>query len=287
MRRIREVFKDAKASDIVKKGKCIIVQIDDKKYVIKEKNDNIYSTYEYLSSRGFKNYPNIVIKNDLYNVYEYIDEISSPLEQKAYDLINIISMLHSKTTYYKQMDIDEYKTIYENISNIIEDRIIFYNNLINRIEIKLFLSPSEYLIERNISKILGALEYSKKNINNWYDLVKTKGKKRVVTLYNNIDLDHVIRNKDVYLVSWDKSKEDIPIYDLYNFYLKYSNILDFKDILKHYEDRYKLLEEEKMLFNILISIPKEIEFNNSEIINCKNLKKIIDSIYRSEVIVSE
>lgn len=287
MRRIREVFKDAKASDIEKKGKCIIVQIDDKKYVIKEKNDNIYSTYEYLSSRGFKNYPNIVIKNDLYNVYEYIDEISSPLEQKAYDLINIISMLHSKTTYYKQMDIDEYKTIYENISNIIEDRIIFYNNLINRIEIKLFLSPSEYLIERNISKILGALEYSKKNINNWYDLVKTKGKKRVVTLYNNIDLDHVIRNKDVYLVSWDKSKEDIPIYDLYNFYLKYSNILDFKDILKHYEDRYKLLEEEKMLFNILISIPKEIEFNNSEIINCKNLKKIIDSIYRSEVIVSE
>lgn len=287
MKRIKEIFLHSKPSEVIKKGKSLIVKIDDKKYVIKEKSNNISSIYEYLSSRGFNNYPKIVIKNKLYNVYEYIEDSFSSIEQKAYDLINIISTLHNKTSYYKEMDIDEYKTMYESIVKIIEDRTLFYNNLINIIEVKLFASPSEYLIERNISKIIGSLEYSKKKINNWYELVKNKGKKRVVTLYNNIDLDHVIRNNDIYLINWDNSKEDIPIYDLYNFYLKYSNILDFKDILRQYENRFKLLEEEKMLFNILISIPKEIEFNNIEIINCKNIKKIIDSIYRSEVIVSE
>ena len=66
-----------------------------------------------------------------------------------------------------------------------------------------------------ISKIFGSLEYAKREINEWYDLVKTKGKKRVVTLYNNIDLNHIIRNKELYLLSWDKAKTGIPIYDLY------------------------------------------------------------------------
>ena len=202
-------------------------------------------------------------------------------------MMSMLSLLHNKTTYYKEMDIDEYKEIFESINYKIDSRLNYYNNLINMIETNMFISPSHYLVARNISKILGALNYSKRSINEWYDLVKTRGKKRVVTLYNNIDLNHIIRNKDIYLISWDKSKVGIPIYDLYNFYLKYSNILDFKDLLKHYEERYQLLEEEKILFNILISIPEELEFKKCEIDNCKEVKKMIDSLYRIEVIVSE
>jgi len=90
-----------------------------------------------------------------------------------------------------------------------------------------------------------------------------------------------------FLLGFEKTKIDIPIYDLYNFYIKYSSMFDFRNLLKHYEDRYPLLEEEKKLFNILISIPNEIEFSDIEIENCKNTKKIIDYIYRSEVLVSE
>lgn len=289
MRRIKELFKDKKdIKDVIKKGNCVIATIDNKRYVIKNKcNNEICNLYEYLSSRNFEYFPKIINNNDKYNVYEYIEEIENPIEQKAYDMMYMLSLLHNKTTYYKEMDIDEYKEIFENISYIIDSRINYYNNLINIIESNIFISPSHYLIARNISKIFGALEYSKRNISEWYDLVKTKGKKRVVTLYNNIDLNHIIRNKEVYLISWDKSKVGTPIDDLYNFYAKYSNILDFRDLLKYYENRYPLLEEEKMLFNILISIPSEIEFTNKEIDNCKNMKKIIDSLYRSEVIISE
>ena len=89
------------------------------------------------------------------------------------------------------------------------------------------------------------------------------------------------------MLSWDKSKTGIPIYDIYNFYFKYSKVLDFKDLLKHYEARYPLLEEEKKLFNILISIPDEIDFKSNEMDNCKNVKKIIDYIYKSEILVFE
>lgn len=289
MRVIRELFGDeCNIKDVKKKGKCLITTIEDKKYVIKNKgNDEINHMYEYLESRNFEYFPKILFSNDKYNVYEHIEEINNPLEQKAYDMMNIISLLHNKTTYYKDMDIDEYKEIFENISYKINDRINYFNNLINIIETKMFMSPSDYLIARNISKIFGSLEYAKREINEWYDLVKTKGKKRVVTLYNNIDLNHIIRNKELYLLSWDKAKTGIPIYDLYNFYKKYSYIINFNDLLKYYEDRYTLLEEEKKLFCILVSIPDEINFVNNELENCKNTKKVIDYIYRSEVLVSE
>lgn len=289
MKVIDEVFgEDCLVKDVRKKGKCLIATINDKKYAIKDKsNGNIRNIYEYLSSRNFDYYPRLIVDNDKYDIYEYIEEVDNPIEQKAYDMIDLISLLHNKTTYYKEMDIDEYKEIYESVSYKINSRMNYYNNLINMIEREMFMSPSHYLVARNISKIFGSLEYSRKNINEWYDLVKTKGKKRLVTLYNNIDLNHVIRNKDLYLLSWDKSKTGIPIYDIYNFYFKYSKVLDFKDLLKHYEDRYPLLEEEKKLFNILISIPDEIDFKSSEMDNCKNVKKIIDYIYKSEVLVFE
>lgn len=289
MKIIDEVFgENCLVKDVRKKGKCLIANINDKKYAIKDKsNDNIKSIYEYLSSRNFDYFPKLIVDNDKYDIYEYIEEVDNPIEQKAYDMIDLISLLHNKTTYYKEMDIDEYKEIYESVSYKINSRMNYYNNLMNMIEREMFMSPSHYLIARNISKIFGSLDYSKKNINEWYDLVKTKGKKRLVTLYNNIDLNHVIRNKDLYLLSWDKSKTGIPIYDIYNFYFKYYKVLDFKDLLKHYEARYPLLEEEKKLFNILISIPDEIDFKSNEMDNCKNAKKIIDYIYKSEVLVFE
>lgn len=289
MKIIDEVFgENCLVKDVRKKGKCLIANINDKKYAIKDKsNDNIKSIYEYLSSRNFDYFPKLIVDNDKYDIYEYIEEVDNPIEQKAYDMIDLISLLHNKTTYYKEMDIDEYKEIYESVSYKINSRMNYYNNLMNMIEREMFMSPSHYLIARNISKIFGSLDYSKKNINEWYDLVKTKGKKRLVTLYNNTDLNHVIRNKDLYLLSWDKSKTGIPIYDIYNFYFKYYKVLDFKDLLKHYENRYPLLEEEKKLFNILISIPDEIDFKSNEMDNCKNVKKIIDYIYKSEVLVFE
>ena len=209
MRIIDDIFGECKVTNVKKKGKCLIATIDDKKYVIKNRcNDRICDVYDYLESRNFNYFPKIIKSSNEYNVYEYIEQVENPIEQKAYDLINILSLLHNKTTYYKEMDIDEYKEIFENLNYKINSRINYYNNLINIIETNMFMSPSEYLIARNISKILGALEYSKRNINMWYDLVKTKGKKRVVTLYNNIDLDHIIRNKEIYLLSWDKTKQE-------------------------------------------------------------------------------
>lgn len=286
MKRIKEIFNECYINKVTKKGKCLIADIDNKKLVIKEKNNhNIKETYDYLSSRSFDYYPKIIIDNDKYNVYEYIKETNTPIEQKAIDMMTLLSLLHNKTTFYKEMDINEYKEIFENISEKIEYTKNYYNNLMNVIETHVFMSPSEYLIARNISKIIGALNYSKKSIEEWYDAVKTIAKKRVVLLYNNIDINHVIRDKDLYLINWENSTHGIPIYDLYNFYMKYALYFDFEDLFNYYESKYPLLDEEKKLFYVLISIPEIIKFTNDEINNCRNSKNMIDLIYKTEVLI--
>lgn len=279
--------KNALVSKVDKKGKCTIVTIDDNKYVIKKGENNIIKLYDYLESRGFKNFAKILFSKDEYNVFEYLNDTANPLEQKAYDMFTLLSLLHKKTSYYKPIDIDEYKSIYESLMNEIDYKIKYYNNLIYIIEMHMFWSPSEYLIARNISKIIGALNFSKSNLDKWYDIVKTKSNKRVVTIYNNMDLNHLIRNKNLYLLSFDKSRRDSPIYDLYNFYNKYFNLFDFVELLNHYEDEYKLSNDEKLLFSTLISIPDLYVKSDKEIVNCKKVKRMIDYLYKSEVVISK
>ena len=119
MKRLKEIFGECSCSNLIKKGKCLIATVNGNSVAIKEKNNhNIKETYDYLSSRGFDYYPKLILNNNKYNVYEYIREVSSPLEQKAIDMMMLLSMLHNKTTFYKEMDINEYKEILlQNVRN--------------------------------------------------------------------------------------------------------------------------------------------------------------------------
>ena len=144
------------------------------------------------------------------------------------------------------------------------------------------MSPYEYLIARNISKIFECINYCKYSIDSWYELVKDKKRKRVVTLHNNLKLDNLIKNKDSYLISWDKSKIDLPIYDFVNFYNNYALEFDFNDLLKEYERIFPLLEEEKKLMFVLISLPNKIEYSDNEYEMVKIIRKQLDKIYKTE-----
>ena len=49
-----------------------------------------------------------------------------------------------------------------------------------------YMSPSNYLISRNISFIYSAINYAKASIDYWYKLVENKRKVRVVINHNNL-----------------------------------------------------------------------------------------------------
>lgn len=270
------------------KGKATIIYTDNGRFVIKEKNRNSDTQiYKYLESRNFSYYPKIISDNDDdYNIIEYIEQVPMPDEQKIFDLIDLVALLHNKTTHFKEIDEDDYKKIYEDITNNISYLYSYYNDLITIIETKVFMSPSEYLLARNITKIFNAIDYCKETTESWYESVKDKRKQRLVVLHNNLDLSHFIRNNSSFLINWDKAKIGIPIFDLYKLYKKCGLDYDFYEILKRYENSYKLLDEERILFFILIALPDKVELDDNEFKKCQNISAIVDSIYKTEKVIS-
>jgi len=263
------------------------VKIINNEYVIKKRQGNILDTYNYLLSRSFDYFPELIKDNGKEIYYKYISDINEPNEQKIIDLMNLLSLLHSKTTIYKEIDLDTYKLIYENINTQIIDLYNYYNNLMDHIDTVVYMSPVDYLVARNITNIYNMLEYAKTNINKWYKLIENKRKVRVVTIHNNASLEHYVKNDKSYLISWDNSTVDMPIYDIINVYKKHYLDFDFGSILKVYFNKYPFTSEEITLFLTIIAIPDKIRYYDSQYQMVIVVRRMLDYIYKTMNLIIE
>ena len=281
-----KLFKDhgLTIKSIRKKGNSYIINTNNGMFAVKEKSIDLDSKFNYLLSRGFNYFPeHFTIDN--YEVFKYIEDSNISFEEKLMELITLTSLLHSKTTRYKESDIDDYKEIYENLKSKIEDLNNYYINLNNEIDNDIYMSPSRYLLVLNISKIYSALAFCNRELDNFYEIVKNKDKKRVVFTHNNLNTDHLLYSDKPYLISFNKSKIDLPIYDLIDLYKKYYKDIDFSILLNTYQKKYPLSSDELMLFFIIISIPDKIEFKDNEFLNIKSIKKVLESLSKSDKII--
>lgn len=266
----------------IKSGARII----DNKIVIKNKvNDSIDRTYDYLKSRAFDYFPSLLESSDGYEVYPYIEDIYEPREQKAMDMMHLLSLLHSKTTFYREVDIDKNKEIYENIINNINYLNDYYNELISLIEKEVYMSPSSYLIARNINIIFSSIYYVRDNIEKWYKKIENNKNERVSYIHNNINLDHYIKRDKPYLISWNKSRIDNPIYDLLSFYKNHYLEFDFDDLFHYYESNYPLKEDERLLLFTYMAIPPVMDKSGSEYDMCIKINKTIDYLYKTSNLI--
>lgn len=279
MKEINTLIRDYSPYAYKKFGNAYVVNTKLKKIVIKKRQKN--DIYKYLNSRSFRYYPEILKQDNTYLISEFIEDVEMPLEQKILDMVDLVSLLHYKTTYYKEVDQDDYKKIYEDISNNIEHLRGYYDDFITIIESKQYLSPGELALAINISLVFSSLEYARYELNAWLNIIEKKEKQRFVVLHNNLRLEHFIKNDKPYLISWDKAKIDLPIFDLYKLYKRYSLNYDFESILKKYEKNYPLLKEEKKLLFVLISLPDKIELNMTEYQNSINVNNMIESLYKA------
>ena len=261
-------------------------KIIDNKIVIKDKkNNNLDKTYRYLKSRSFDYFPEPIHLDDRYEAYPFIEDTDEPIEQKAIDLTHLISLLHNKKTFYREVDIDKNKEIYEDILGRLEYLNNYYTDIITLIEKEVYMSPSSYLIARNINIIFESIYFAKNTIEDWYKKIENNKNERVVNIHNNINLDHYIKNDKPYLISWNRSKIDNPIYDLLSFYQNHYLELDFDDLFHYYENNYPLKEEERLLLFTYMAIPPKIEIENNEYKMCIKINKIIDYLYKTSNLI--
>ena len=281
MNNIRDIVGNINKFTIKRDAKII-----DNKIVIKDReNKNIDKTYRYLKSRSFDYFPEPIEINSNNEIYPYIEDSDEPLEQKAIDLTHLISLLHNKTTFYREIDIDKNKEIYEDVLSKLEYLNNYYTDLITLIEKEVYMSPSSYLIARNINIIFESIYFSKDKIEEWYKKIENNKNERVVNIHNNINLDHYRKSDKPYLISWNKSRIDSPIYDLLSFYQNHYLDLDFDDLFHYYESSYPLKEEERLLLFTYMAIPPKIEIENSEYKMCIKINKIIDYLYKTRNLI--
>lgn len=267
------------------RGNCTILETTSGNFVIKKrpKEKDLVSIFNYLKSRNFDYFPNIYsdTRDNTY-VYEYIEDNELINPQKSEDLINLVGLLHTKTSFNKEVSEEVYKEIYEDIKNNILYLKDYYKKYYELFLHDIYMSPSRYNFVRNYSKIMSALNFSESELDNWYTLVQNKKKERVSLIHNNLSLDHYIRNDKDYLISWDKAKFDTPILDLVKLYQNDFWDLEFDTLFKKYLNVASLSESEQKLFFIIISLVPEIKFEGTEFECTKNMRKKLDYIYKTE-----
>ena len=269
------------------KGKSKIFNCSCGNYVIKEKcNKDIKELYKYLSSRSFEYYPKLIEDNrsDV-NVFEYIEDTSIDDEQKLIDLVNTISLLHNKTSYYKEVTNDKIKSIYEELLGRVSYMEEYFNKLIFDIEDNVFISPSGNLLLNNSTKIFESLSFLKNEIEEWYKISIDTNKSRVSIIHNNLELEHFIKNKDDYLISWDNYKRDTPILDIVKLYKSVYLNMNFSEALNIYLENFTLTESEKKLLFIMLVLPDEINLSDNELKNVSTVRKYLDYIYKTEDLI--
>ena len=153
------------------KGNSTIIESTSGNFVIKPKTKDLKELFDYLNSRSFHNFPKLVdsSRSDTY-VFEYLNDISMPQEQRIQDLITLVAKLHNKTSFYKEVSEDKYKSIYEDIKNNILYLKEYYNNLFDISYNDIYLSPSMYLFMRNYTKIKDCLLFCESNGDNLTNL---------------------------------------------------------------------------------------------------------------------
>lgn len=267
------------------KNNVRIITTEKDNYILKNKEKDLEEFFSYLKSRNFLNYPKIINKKQNKYIYEYIENINMPYEQKTNDIIKLMSSLHSKTTFFKSVRKDKYDEIYELLKEKISYIDSYYIDLITEIEKEIYPSPSHYLISRNYSKIYSAINFCKQELEKWYEITQDFNKQRVSVVHNNITPEHYIKNDKGYFISWDNYIIDTPVLDLYKFFNNIE-LNNFTLLLDMHEEDYKLNEDERKLLFILLSIPKKFIFEIDEFANTSKVKEFVDYLFKTNDLIT-
>ena len=104
------------------KGKTTILETTSGDFIIKPKNKDINELYNYLTNRGFMNFPKIIdASRDEVNVFEYVEDTKLPKEQKCEDLIELIRYNPTRMHLLTDRNFNQLKT--QGIRNIWYDAL--------------------------------------------------------------------------------------------------------------------------------------------------------------------
>lgn len=265
-----------------------VLETDEETYTLRTRKRANKDLFSYLKGKNFEHYlPLENSPDDPYELYRFVREPDMNFSDKAIDLVYTMAMLHIKTTTYELVNLDEIKNIYEETNATLSHLQSYYLELQNNIESKIYMSPAEYLLMRNISKVYGAINFSRYTLEKWYKEKENQKKERQVLLHNNITLDHYIKAELTYFINWDQAKRGPVIYDFLNFYKNEYLNLEMESLFNIYQSKYQYTTDEKLLFFALLAVPIKINLKSTNYLNTLEVRNLVMYLEKTNNFISK
>lgn len=213
----------------------------------------------------------------------YVDNSQGVLkEMKIKFYFETLAYIHLNSFYYTKINQDYFERLKNDILSIIQERELYYEQMIKNYENIVYRSPSQWMLVMNYYRIYDSLCQSRQYLSQYLNITKDYKQIRVCLNYKHFDYNHISLKQECFL-SIDNVCIDLPIYDLFDMYQRIPDILfDLDCFSQYYFKKVKLNDDEKTLLCCLMNIVPVIYYGQDEIENIIKLSRLLyylDSIH--------
>ena len=249
-----------------------LLSFADKNVILKKVNKKTKNIYDFLASQQVENvlYPlkQYVFENEIFFVYNYINNYEYPTEKKIIDLIDAVFKLHEKTGFTVRLNDINFKYFYRTYKGL--DRIFqTLEMMVRECEVKKDKTDFEWIVLSKYFIFLDAKKIMYQTQRKIHKYLDNHGSAIYALNHGNLNLSHYIQKK---LISFDNGYIGIFVSDYAKLYVALDDCPGewFKEIeekLNSYtNDFYKLYFKFLVLYIYMINL-KFSSFNDHTVLN--------------------
>ena len=188
-------------------------------------------------------------------------------EMKIKTYYQILAYLHNHSFFMQHEEDAFFKKQYDDLFSLIQQRKNDYEELMREFEFRKFKSPAGWMLVLNYYRIVHYLSQ-------YQEIMKGKNEIRLSLTYNHFNKEHIFVSDET-LISIDQMKINYCIYDLIDIFQNHDELYESLPLLEYYLKEVKLLKEEKILIQCILSIVPQVQLNLQEEVNIYQMSKLI------------
>lgn len=266
-------------------GECFLY-CNDERYLIKKKDSKFEKIFQYFDSISFSNYlvPINFFQDDFY-LYSIPKEVDCNQEEKGRRIFSVLLSLANKTAIIKEYSSSEKEEIYHSILDEIHDTVTYYLNLEKEIMKFDFPPISHYVFLKNSSQFYRLLDYSKYQLEKWYQSESNYYQESF--LIGEVSFDSFFFSHDSYFYRYEHCKRGNIIFDFISFFKNHCDLNNIWDLFQLYKNELSLSQDELSLLYCMISIPDKKVFSNHSFQDTIMIRKYINQLDCVEMFLSK
>lgn len=272
-----------------------LIQISSRVYKVKTANHfycvkivdekKLEVAYQHLNTLHLHHFIHLILNNEQHYFTPFQDQyiylmpylqednhIKKEMKIKTY--YQILAYLHNHSFFMQHEEDAFFKKQYDDLFSLIQQRKNDYEELMREFEFRKFKSPAGWMLVLNYYRIVHYLNQAYYYLSQYQEIMKGKNEIRLSLTYNHFNKEHIFVSDET-LISIDRMKINYCIYDLIDIFQNHDELYESLPLLEYYLKEVKLLKEEKILIQCILSIVPQVQLNLQEEANIYQMSKLI------------